>query len=106
MDDDQGPSDADPRSVSAPYERFRDALKDLCGYNVAEEADRMSLAFEPWFVESCNVSGGPCLRITFRRVDGRAVLESFVVDEEGETRDVDTDAAHDALQAWVDYVTA
>lgn len=90
--------------VSAPYEGFRKALCGIRGYCLQDEGDRISLAFEPWFAESDRPWSVPCLRLDFRRREDRVVLERFVVCDRGEERTVDLDAAHDALQCWLDYV--
>ncbi len=91
--------------ISAPYEQFRSGIERIRGYNLLEEGDSLALAFEPWFVESGNPFAVPCLRIQFRRRGDRIVLEAFVVDEAGDSRTVDIEAAHDALQAWMDSVS-
>ena len=44
----------------------------------------------------------PCLRLVFRLDGDRVVLESFVINDDGEERRVDLGAARDALQAWMD----
>lgn len=94
-----------PEAVSAPYEGFRQGLCRIRGYCVQDEGDRISLAFEPWFSESDRPSSVPCLRLEFRRIGDRIVLERFVVCDLGEERAMDLDAAHDALQSWLDYVS-
>ena len=92
-------------SISAHYDRFLNGIQRIRGYTLLEEGETLSLAFEPWFVESGNPFSVPCLRITFRRQGDRIALESFVVEEDDETRNVDLDAAHGALQAWMDSVS-
>ncbi len=95
-----------PEAISAPYEGFRQGLCHIRGYCLQDEGDRISLAFEPWFTESDRPNTVPCLRLDFRRVGDRAVLERFAVCDGVEERSVDLTAAHDALQAWLDYVSA
>lgn len=90
--------------ISAPYQGFRDGLCHIQGYCLQEEGGRIHLAFEPWGTESERPFQGPCLRLTFRRMKNRIVLERFVVCEGGEERSVDLVAAHDALQAWMDVM--
>jgi len=46
-----------------------------------------------------------CVRITFHRVGDRILLDRFVIEDADETRSVNIDAAHDALQAWMDYMS-
>lgn len=91
--------------VAAPYAEFSAGLERVRGYRLDQEGDSLSLAFEPWFVESGNPFSVPCVRITFRRSGDRIVLESFVIEDAEETRSVDILAAHDALQAWMDYMS-
>ena len=89
-------------AISAPYEGFRQGLCRIRGYCIEDEGDRVSLAFEPWFAESDRRGGVPCLRLDFRRIGERVVLERFVVCDQGEERSLDLEGAHDALQAWLD----
>jgi len=42
------------------------------------------------------------MRITFRREGERIILERFVIEDADELRMLDLNAAHDALQAWMD----
>ncbi len=74
------------------------------GYCVQDDGDRLSLAFEPWFTESDRRGGAPCLRLDFRRIGDRVVLERFAVCDGVEERAMDLEAAHDALQAWLDVM--
>lgn len=91
--------------VAAGYDRFRAGLERARGYCLREEGTMLSLDFEPWFAETDRTSSLPCMRIAFRRDGDRIVLESFLVDDGSDTRSVDIDAAHDALQAWMDYMS-
>ncbi len=91
-----------PEVISAPYEGFRQNLCRVRGYCVEDRGDRISLAFEPWFAESDRLGGVPCLRLDFRRVGDRVVLERFAVCDGSEERVIGLDAAHDALQSWLD----
>ncbi len=91
-------------TVSAPYESFRQGLCRIRGYCMEDQGERVSLAFEPWFAESDRPNSVPCLRLDFRRIADRVVLERFVVCDRGEEQAVDLEAAHDALQAWLDSV--
>lgn len=75
------------------------------GCCVEEEGRRISLAFEPGFLESPDRHDIPCLRLAFRKVRDRVILESFVVCDGREERRIDLAAAHDALQAWIDAVS-
>ena len=88
--------------IAASYSRFTAGLDHVRGYCVTEEGDSLSLAFEPWFVESGSPFAVPCMRITFRREGERIILERFVIEDADELRMVDLNAAHDALQAWMD----
>lgn len=92
-------------AVSASYERFCAGIHHAHGYDMEEDGDRLSLSFAPLFVESDRRSPEPCLRILFRRRGNRIILERFVVDAEDGPRTVDIGAAHDALQAWMDYTS-
>ena len=94
-----------PEVVSAPFEAFRKGVCQIRGYCASDEGDRISLAFEPWFTEPDRMGGVPCLRLDFRRVGDRVLLERFVVCDRGEERPMDLEAAHDALQAWLDAVS-
>jgi len=88
--------------IAASYSRFTAGLDRVRGYCVTEEGDSLSLAFEPWFVESGIPFAVPCMRITFRREGERIILERFVIEDADELRMLDLNAAHDALQAWMD----
>ncbi len=88
--------------ISAPYESFRKGVLQVRGYAYVEEGDRLHLSFEPWFVDSVPCREIPCLRLTFRRDGDRIVLERFAVCDGREERPLDLEAAHDALQAWMD----
>ena len=91
-----------PEPIAASYSRFTAGLNRVRGYCVTEEGDSLSLAFEPWFVESGSPFAVPCMRITFRREGEQVVLERFVIEDLDEPRMLDIEAAHDALQAWMD----
>ena len=91
-------------AISAPYEGFRQGLCRIRGYCVDDAGDRISLAFEPWFTESDQLNPVPCLRLEFRKVGERVLLERSAVCDGTEERVLDFDAAHDALQLWLDYV--
>ncbi len=91
-------------AIWAPYEKVRQGLCRIRGYCASDEGDRFHLAFEPWFAESDDPYEGPCLRMEFRRTGDRMVLERFVVCDGTEERTVSLDAAHDALQAWLDWM--
>jgi len=95
-----GGTSAEP--IAASYSRFTAGLDRVRGYCVTEEGDSLSLAFEPWFVESGSPFAVPCMRITFRREGERIILERFVIEDADEPRMLDIAAAHDALQAWMD----
>ncbi len=103
MEDHRTSAGAGPGPVSASYQRFRAGLDRARGYDLHEQGDCLSLRFDPWFAESAPPSGEPCLRIQLRKEGDRIVLESFVVEADGEPRSVDLDAARDALQSWMDY---
>jgi hypothetical protein len=92
-------------TVSASYAGFQRGLCRLRGYCVQEEGERLTLAFEPWFAESDDPFSGPCLRLTFHRLQDRVVLERFVVCDSRQESIVSLEAAHDALQAWMDFVS-
>ena len=91
-------------AISAPYEGFRQGLGCIRGGCVGDTGDRISLAFEPWFTESDQLDTVPCLRLESRKVGERVLLERFAVCDGTEERLLDLDAAHDALQSWLDYV--
>jgi len=88
--------------ISAPRWRFLDGLGKTQGYNVVTEGDRVTVAFEPWALEQVDPFDIPCLRLEFRQADGRIVLERFTIENNGEDRIVNLEAARDALQAWMD----
>jgi hypothetical protein len=92
-------------AISASYEEFRDGLCRVRGYCLQDEGDRISLAFEPWFTESDRLNTVPCLRLDFRHVGDRVVLERFVVCDSTKEQPVDLDTAHDALQSWLDCIS-
>ena len=94
-----------PEAISAPYEGFRQGLCRVRGYCVQDEGERVFLAFEPWFAEADRPGSVPCLRLDFRHVGDRVVLERFVVCDQGEERAMDLEAARDALQCWLDYLS-
>ncbi len=91
-----------PEAISAPYEGFRKGLCGIRGYCLQDQGDRLTLAFEPWFAESDPSAGVPCLRLDFRRIGDRVLLERFAVCDGAEERVLNLEAAHDALQAWLD----
>src|SRR5947208_13611701 len=86
-----------PQPIAASYSRFTAGLNRVRGYCVTEEGDSLSLAFEPWFVESGSPFAVPCMRITFRREGERVVLERFVIEDADEPRMLDIDGADVAL---------
>jgi len=93
-----------PEAISAPYEGFRQGLCRIRGYCIEDREDRVSLAFEPWFSEPDRPGAVPCLRLDFRKVGERVVLERFAVCDGAEEQILDLEAAHDALQSWLDYM--
>jgi len=89
-------------AISAPAGPFLSGLGKALGYSVEADGEHLAVAFEPWSLEHADPYEIPCLRLRFRQEGGRVVLESFIVSESGEERAVSLDAAHDALQAWMD----
>jgi hypothetical protein len=90
------------QEISAPASGFLTGLIKTQGYHVQADGDRVTVAFEPWSLEQVDPFDVPCLRLRFRQTDERIVLERFTIDNDGEERTVDLEAAHDALQAWMD----
>src|SRR2546425_5520119 len=89
-------------SISAPAGPFLAGLGKVLGYSVQADGERLAVAFEPWSLEHADPYGIPCLRLGFRQEGERIILESFTVSESGEEQPVSLEAAHDALQAWMD----
>ncbi|MEK6988432.1 MAG: hypothetical protein AABX97_10180 [Candidatus Thermoplasmatota archaeon] len=85
-------------AVSAPYVGFLQGPCRIRGYCLQDEGNRLSLAFEPWFVESEEPCAVPCLPLELRKREDRIVLERFVVCDAGQETCVDLEAAHDAMQ--------
>lgn len=92
--------------MSAPYEGFLQGLCRIRGYCLQDEGDDLRLVFEPWFVGSEKPYAVPRLRLEFRNKEDRIVLERFVVYDAGRETRVDLEAAHDALQIWMDYMSS
>lgn len=90
--------------ISAPATTFLSGLGKTLGYSVDADGERLAVAFEPWSLEHEGPFDVPCLRLQFRQVGERVVLERFTISDGGEERVVELDAAHDALQAWMDYM--
>ena len=88
--------------ISAPATTFLAGLGKTLGYSVQSDGERLAVAFEPWSLEHAGPDEVPCLRLVFRLDGDRVVLESFVINDDGEERRVDLGAARDALQAWMD----
>jgi len=88
--------------ISAPAGPFLAGLGKVLGYSVQADGERLAVAFEPWSLEHADPYEIPCLRLGFRQEGERIILESFTVSESGEERPVSLEAAHDALQAWMD----
>src|SRR3989475_9077062 len=74
--------------IAASYSRFTAGLDRVRGYCVTEDGDSLSLAFEPWFVESGSPFAVPCMRITFRREGEQIILERFVIRSEEHTSEL------------------
>ena len=94
------------REISAPASRFLTGLAETHGYYVEADGERVNVAFEPWSLEQVNPFDVPCLRLQFRQIEARMVLERFTIHNDGEERAVDLEAAHDALQAWMDSMAS
>jgi len=90
--------------ISGTAKTFLSGLGNTQGYSVHADGDRMTIAFEPWSLEHEGAFAVPYLRLQFRWQGERVVLERFTISDEGEERVVELDAAHDALQAWMDYM--
>jgi hypothetical protein len=92
------------REISAPASEFLMGLQQTQGYHVEADGERVSVTFERWSLDQVNPFEMPCLRLPFRRVETRIVLERFTIDDagDGEQRLVDLEALRDALQAWMD----
>jgi hypothetical protein len=91
--------------VSAPSTPFLSGLGRSFGYSVEAAGERLEVAFEPWSLEHETPSDVPCLRLRFRQDGDRVVLERFTISHDGEERTVELGAAHDALQAWMDFIS-
>src|SRR5256886_17226287 len=87
--------------ISAPRWRFLDGLCKTQGYNVVSEGERITVAFEPWAVEQVDAFEMPCLRLDFRQVDGRIVLQRFTGERGGEEQVVNPQAVRERPQAGV-----
>lgn len=94
----------DAPEISAPAAGFLSGLGKTLGYSWKEDGQRLAVAFEPWALEHENPFEVPCLRLEFRQMGDRMVLERFTVSEDGEERGINLEAARDALQAWMDFV--
>src|SRR5947199_10761263 len=92
--------------ISAPRLPFLDGLGKTQGYKVVTEGERVAVSFEPWALEQVDPFDIPCLRLEFRQVDGRIVLERFTIVYDGEDQVVNLDARRAALQASMESVTA
>lgn len=90
--------------IQVPYAKLHEGFLHLRSYSVENLPDRILLAFEPENVEAPD-QRVPCLRIVFRKEGDLAILEKFSVLDGDEERAVDLDAAHDALKAWVDWMS-
>jgi len=90
-------------AITAPYARLKAGLGKIRGYSLQDTQDHILLAFEPDLVEAPG-QNVPCLRIVFRKSGDRVVLEKFVLCDGDAETPLDLDAAHDALQAWVDWM--
>lgn len=88
--------------ISAPATEFLTGLSETQGYDIQVEGDSVTVAFEPWSLEQVDPFDIPCLRLRFRNEDGRIVLRRFTIDDGDGDRVVNLEAAHDALQAWMD----
>src|SRR5947208_15050553 len=88
--------------ISAPRWRFLDGRSKTQGYNVVTEGERVTVAFEPWALEQVDPFDIPCLRLEFRQVSGRIVLEPFTIENSGQDQVVNLEAARDALRASMD----
>ena len=98
-------SEGSPRPpIVANYERFREGLARQRGYGLEEQGDRLVLNFNPLFVESEKPHAQPTLKLRFRRDGNMLVLEDFLVVEEDREKPINLEAAHDALQIWMDYM--
>jgi hypothetical protein len=91
--------------VSAPATTFLSGLGRSFGYSIEADGERLEVAFEPWSLEHEAPSDVPCLRLRFRQEGERVVLERFTISHDGEERTVELGAAHDALQAWMDFIS-
>ena len=89
--------------VSAPATTFLSGLGTTLGYSVHADGERLAVAFEQWSIEHEGPFDVPCLRLRFRQEGERVVLERSTISDEGEERVAELDAAHDALQAGMDY---
>src|SRR5205823_14022671 len=94
--DARGPAHAAP---------FLSGLGRSCGYSIEADGARLAVAFQPWSLEHGAPSDVPCLRLRFRQDGERVVLEHFTISHDGEERTVELGAAHDALQAWMDFIS-
>jgi hypothetical protein len=92
-------------AVSAPATTFLSGLGRSYGYSVEADGEWLEVAFEPWSLEHETPSDVPCLRLRFRQDGDRVVLERFTISDDGEERTVGLGAAHDALQAWMDFIS-
>lgn len=91
--------------ISAPATTFLAGLGKSLGYHVEAYGNRLDVAFEPWSLEHEGPFDVPVLRLRFRQRGDRVVLERFTISDDGEERTVELDAACDALQAWMDYIS-
>lgn len=93
------------KEIVVPYARLKEGLERIRGYSLQEREGRVDPAFEPRIVEAPG-QPVPCLRIVFRKKGTCVALEKFSVCNGDEETPVDLEAAHDALQAWVDWMSS
>ncbi len=91
--------------LSVDYDKLK-AYVDANGmYRMYEEGNRVVVVFEPTFIEASFHGTGARTFITWRREGNRVTLASFEIEDvEGERRDVDLEAAHASLAAWLESV--
>src|SRR3989442_15207704 len=85
-------------TISGPAPRFLTGLAQTHGYYVEADGERGNVAFEPWSLEQGNPFDVPCLRLQFRQIEARMVLERFTIPKDGEERAADLEAPPDAPQ--------
>jgi myo-inositol-hexaphosphate 3-phosphohydrolase len=91
--------------LRVPYDRLKKGLEGHVAYTFTEDADGLTIYYEPYHTEGHTYSDDmERLFLYFRRYGDEMEFTSFDVESYDGTHKVDLSAAREPLKIWLEYL--